>query len=320
MSKLLLDLTMDITKPKQGKGLSKALLEVHEKQLQPDTYPLSASIMSYLKKLEANPVLINAGTFLSKGEMKDLNQAYDVTDINQSPKKGPVMAEEVLVPRNIPSFPKPDTEPASDLNILVEGHKPDETIYIPLTSSPAKKSGVAAKRTDTHHQVPKKLDCNFGMVDSKQPSRFGVVDNTQVFSELYDSHSPKNTTENKLEARVRTAKLERDSAQVQPKGITNEAAKEIFYNPDRRQPGKFFCDPISHRKGSIQKTGTGISATDSSLSTFDCMSRKSEWTVSSFSTFTSQDENDFKNGLAALDANIARLQKTLQRSLEKTSL
>ncbi|XP_054985382.1 coiled-coil domain-containing protein 14 [Sorex araneus] len=39
---------------------------------------------------------------------------------------------------------------------------------------------------------------------------------------------------------------------------------------------------------------------------------QSDWSISSFSTFTSRDEQDFRTGLAALDANIARLQKSLQ--------
>ncbi|XP_055982463.1 coiled-coil domain-containing protein 14 [Sorex fumeus] len=39
---------------------------------------------------------------------------------------------------------------------------------------------------------------------------------------------------------------------------------------------------------------------------------RSDWSVSSFSTFTSRDERDFRAGLAALDASIARLQQSLQ--------
>lgn len=52
-------------------------------------------------------------------------------------------------------------------------------------------------------------------------------------------------------------------------------------------------------------------------SAFDVMSATSDWSIASFSTFTSHDEQDFRNGLAALDANIAKLQRTLQSSVKK---
>nr|XP_037859353.1 coiled-coil domain-containing protein 14 isoform X5 [Chlorocebus sabaeus] len=56
----------------------------------------------------------------------------------------------------------------------------------------------------------------------------------------------------------------------------------------------------------------GNTVCDGSVFTSDLMS---DWSISSFSTFTSRDEQDFRNGLAALDANIARLQKSLRTGL-----
>ncbi|XP_062972739.1 coiled-coil domain-containing protein 14 isoform X2 [Elgaria multicarinata webbii] len=321
MSKLLSDLTMDTAKRKQERGLSKALLEIHEKQLQSDAYPLSDSIMSYLKKLETDPVLINTEPLLSKCEIKQPNQVHEIKAAEQSPQKSPVVAEEIVAPRNVFTFLKSNVEAASNSSTLVvEGHEPDETIYIPLSSSPSQKSATAAERnTDTHREVPQRLDCDFELADSKQPNRFGVLGNTEAFDKFHGSCSPKTTVENKSEMMGRIAKLEGERHRMQPKEITNGAAKVISDNPDRLQPDKFLYTPISHHKESMQKKGTGISAPESSFSTFDWMSGKSEWTTSSFSTFTSRDEEDFKNGLAALDANIARLQKTLQSSLKKTS-
>nr|XP_056717132.1 coiled-coil domain-containing protein 14 [Euleptes europaea] len=311
MSKLLSDLTMD-TKPKPGKSLSKALLEIHEKQLQPDMYPLSASIISYLKNVETNPVQVNTEP-LSKGEMNEADQKNDRA-AEHSPQKSPV-AQAVLAPTNTFTFLKPDSEAASDLSTLVGGDKPDETIYIPLTSSPSRRS--AAGRCSRSVQDPKNIDPDFGLADSKQPSRFGMLGEAKGFDKFSGICTLKKTVENKSESMERTAELEGRRPQMQPKEITNGAAKEILDNPDRLQPDKFFYTPISHCKGNVQKKGTGISAPDSSFSTFDCLSKKSEWTISSFSTFTSQDEEDFKNGLAALDANIARLQETLQNNLTK---
>ncbi|XP_033018768.1 coiled-coil domain-containing protein 14 isoform X1 [Lacerta agilis] len=317
MSKLLSDLTVDTAKPKQERSLSKALLEIHEKQLQADTYPLSDSVMSYLKKLETSPIL--AEPVLPKSEMTIPDQGYDMRATEDPPQNSPV-AGEIVAPKSF-AFLKPEVEAASNSSTLVEGHGPDETIYIPLSSSPSQKPAAAAeRRTDTQCQVPPKRDCNFGLANSKQPIRFGMLgNNAKAVDKLYGSLSPKKTAENKSESKGKTAKLEGGRRQMQPKEITNEAAKMISDDPDGLQPDKFFYASIPHQKGNTQKKAPSISVPDSSFSTFDWMSGKSEWTISSFSTFTSRDEEDFKNGLAALDANIARLQKTLQNSLKKTA-
>ncbi|XP_053100913.1 coiled-coil domain-containing protein 14 isoform X2 [Hemicordylus capensis] len=315
MSKLLSDLTMDTAKPKQEKSLSKALLEIHEKQLQPDLiHPLSACVMSYLKKLETDPVVINS-EHLSMGEGKESNQVYDKTTAEQTPPKSPVMVGDIVDPTSMFTLLQPDVEGASDSSTLIEGHKPDETIYIPLTSGQSNKP-AAEWRTGTQHQVSKRLDHDFRLADSKQPDRVGIRSDAKFSNKFCGSYSPK-TVENKSEA-MRSAKLENEKLHIQPKEITNGAAKEILDNPDRLQPDKFFYAPILHQKGNGQKKAPGISTPDSSFSTFDRMSGKSEWTISSFSTFTSQDEEDFKTGLAALDANIARLQRTLQNNLKIT--
>ncbi|KAL8183170.1 UNVERIFIED_CONTAM: hypothetical protein K2H54_021373 [Gekko kuhli] len=314
MSKLLSDLTVD-TKPKPGKSLSKALLEIHEKQLQTDTYPLSASIMSYLQNVETDPVQVNMEP-LSKGETKEADQMDDRA-AERPPRKSPPGAQAVLAPANTFTCLKADMETASDLSTLVGGDKLDETIYIPLTSSPSKRLAAAPERCGMSLQDPKNLDPDFGLADSKWAGRSGVLGKAKVFNKFSGSCTLKKSVENKSENMERTVKLEGKRPQTQPKEITNGAAKEILDNPGRLQPDKFFYTPISNCKGNVWKKGIGISAPDSSFSTFDCFSKKSEWTISSFSTFTSQDEEDFKNGLAALDANIARLQKTLQNNLTK---
>ncbi|XP_077176545.1 coiled-coil domain-containing protein 14 isoform X2 [Paroedura picta] len=313
MSKLLSDLTVD-SKPKPGKSLSKALLEIHEKQLQPDVYPLSASIMNYLHNVETDPVQVNTEPH-SKAEMKEADQMDDRA-AECSPQKPSPVAQAVLTPTNAFTFLKPDMEANSDLGTVV-GDKLDETIYVPLTSSPSKRLVVAAERCGMFLQDPKNFDPDLGLADSEWSSRFGVLGEAKVFDKFSGSCTLKKTVENKSENMGMTAKLEGKRPQPQPKEITNGAAKEILDNSGRLRPDKFFYAPISHCKGNVQKKGIGISAPDSSFSTFDYLSKKSEWTISSFSTFTSKDEEDFKNGLAALDANIARLQKTLQNNLTK---
>lgn len=308
MSKLLSDLSVDTAKPKQERGLSKALLEIHEKQLQSDSiYPLSASVISYLKNLEIDPVQMNTEHDLPKSGMKNPTQFYNVKAAVPSPPKNPVRAEEPLHSR---SLLQPNIEGSSDSSTLIEEYKPDETIYIPLTSSQTKKPATH-QRSDMH---PQKHESD----NSKQPNRCGMVSETKVFNKLSSSYGPIQALEHKSETARTTAKLEGEMFQMQPKAKINGTAKVILDNPDRLESDRCVREFISHQEGNMLKKGFGISTPESSVSTSDGLSRKSEWTLSSFSTFTSRDEEDFKNGLAALDANIARLQKTLQNSLNRT--
>ncbi|XP_034278853.1 coiled-coil domain-containing protein 14 isoform X1 [Pantherophis guttatus] len=308
MSKLLSDLTGDMVKPRQVSSLSKALLEIHEKQLQPDAYPLSDSIINYLKKLEMDPVLTSMEPLLSEGEIQEPKQVFDVRADEHPAQESQVVAEETVASRNLSVFQKLDAEAASCLSTL-GGPELDETIYIPLSSSPSQKPVTTTERKTVIQQnpIPHKLECG-----SKQPSKVGMLSNTKIGDKFYGSFGRKMTVENKSETLGRIEKLESERLQMQPKERSNGSANVILNNPDRLQPDKH----CYAQKGNGQKN-PGISASDSSFSTLDWMSGKSEWTISSFSTFTSRDEEDFKNGLAALDANIARLQKTLQNSLKK---
>ncbi|XP_032074299.1 coiled-coil domain-containing protein 14 isoform X3 [Thamnophis elegans] len=308
MSKLLSDLTGDMVKPRQVSSLSKALLEIHQKQLEPNAYPLSDSIINYLKKLEMVPVLTNMEPFLNEGGMKEPKEVLDLRADEHPAQESQMVVEETVTSRNLPVFQKLDAEAASCLSTL-GSHELDETIYIPLSSSPSQKPVTATETKTVIHQnsIPHKLEC-----DSKQPSKAGMLSSTKTGDKFYGSFGQKMTVENKSETLGKIEKLESERLQMQSKERTNGSANVILNNPDRLQPDKH----CYAQKGNGQKN-PGISAADSSFSTLDWMSGKSEWTISSFSTFTSRDEEDFKNGLAALDANIARLQKTLQNSLKK---
>ncbi|XP_066521464.1 coiled-coil domain-containing protein 14 [Hoplias malabaricus] len=55
---------------------------------------------------------------------------------------------------------------------------------------------------------------------------------------------------------------------------------------------------------------------ENTLSSCDIKSLASEWSVNSWSTFNTRDEQDFQKGLAALDASIASLQRTLKADLK----
>ncbi|XP_053353806.1 coiled-coil domain-containing protein 14 isoform X1 [Clarias gariepinus] len=59
------------------------------------------------------------------------------------------------------------------------------------------------------------------------------------------------------------------------------------------------------------------SAYENSFYSCDLKSLVSEWSVNSGSTFNTRDEQEFRNGLAALDASIASLQRTLKADLKR---
>uniref|UniRef100_A0A8C3S9E2 Coiled-coil domain containing 14 n=1 Tax=Chelydra serpentina TaxID=8475 RepID=A0A8C3S9E2_CHESE len=291
MAKLLSDLTVDHVRHRPEKGLTKSLLEDYEKQMKPNPFPVSTSIMSYLKKLETDQILTNIELKFSNktGELEMPGLACEKFVAEGCNKKSTLLAEEITARRILPTLSKQDTETISDSGTLIEEeYKLDETIYIPLTSSASKKqSSISERKMCAQHQVSvasKKLDYNCGK----------TIENTETTG--------------------KTTELEGDRLVVRPKEITG-TAKDFIDKSDRPQSDKYLYTCMPHQKENLQKKGTEMS--DSSFSTFDCMSGKSEWSMSSFSTFTSRDEEDFKNGLAALDANIARLQRTLQTGIMK---
>ncbi|XP_043360890.1 coiled-coil domain-containing protein 14 isoform X4 [Dermochelys coriacea] len=143
---------------------------------------------------------------------------------------------------------------------------------------------------------------------------FGMLDDKKIFDKINGGYDLRKTIENTSETSGKTTELEGDKLLVRPKEIIG-TAKDFTDKSARPPSDKYLYTCMPHQKENFQKKGTEMS--NSSFCTFDCMSGKSEWSMSSFSTFTSRDEEDFKNGLAALDANIARLQRTLQTGIMK---
>ncbi|NXF75194.1 CCD14 protein, partial [Sclerurus mexicanus] len=320
MAKLLSDLTEDNVRPKPEKALSKSLLEDHEKQMQPELFPGITSVMTYLKKLEMDHILIDTDLqFANKsGEVEMQNLAYEKFAAEGSKINSTFTEEATLVPRILQTSLNQDAETISDSGtVLDDQNKLDETIYIPLTSSASKKQQPGSERNGVLPQsrgACKTLDyCE--LPNSVQQCGCELTKDPTVLDKLSAGYSAKKTVENTLEVTGDKAKPEGDKVQVRPKVIPSGAAKDFTDKPDQPQPGTYprvsmpFPAEICQRKGSRR--------TDFSCISFDGLSGRSERSVSSFSTFTSRDEEDFKNSLAALDANIARLQRTLQSNIRK---
>ncbi|KAM6079489.1 coiled-coil domain-containing protein 14 isoform 2-T2 [Theristicus caerulescens] len=321
MTKLLSDLTVDNIRPKLEKGLSKSLLEDHEKQMQPDLFPGSTSVMTYLKKLEMDPILTDPELQFSNksGELEMRNLAYEKfaaerSKINSTFPEGGTSAPGILL-----TSLKHDAETVSDSGTLLDDqNKLDETVYIPLTSSASKKQQPISERTGVLPQsrgACKMLDYHCELSNSVQQNGCEIAKDPTIQDKLSAGYSVKKTMENAVEVTGDKVKPEGDKVQTRPKGAPSGAAKDFTGKPDQRQTGTYPHIPMLFPKEISQKKGSEI-AGFSSIS-FDDISGKSEWSASSFSTFTSRDEEDFKNSLAALDANIAKLQRTLQNSIMK---
>uniref|UniRef100_A0A8C8SIK8 Coiled-coil domain containing 14 n=1 Tax=Pelusios castaneus TaxID=367368 RepID=A0A8C8SIK8_9SAUR len=319
MAKLLSDLTVDNVRQRPGRGLTKSLLEDYEKQLKPNPFPVSTSIMSYLNKLESDQILTN-----TEPQFSDKNGVLEMPGLDceklvaeGSHKRSTLLVEEIT-PRILPTLSKQDAETVSDSGTLIEEeHKLDDTIYIPLTSSASKKQpSISERRMCAHHQVTvasKKLDYNCGLSDSQKRNGFGMLNDKSIFDKFSGGCDLRKTVENTSESTEKTTELEGDRLIQRPKEIIG-ATEDFIDKSERPQSDKYLYTCMPCQKENFQKMSE---MSDSSFSPFDCMSGKSEWSTSSFSTFTSRDEEDFKNGLAALDANIARLQRTLQAGIMK---
>ncbi|KFR16612.1 Coiled-coil domain-containing protein 14, partial [Opisthocomus hoazin] len=321
MAKLLSDLTVDNIRPKPEKGLSKSLLEDHEKQMQPDPFPGSTSVMTYLKKLEMDHILIDTELQFSNksGELEVQNLAYEKLYAERSKINSTFSEEGKSTPRRPPALLKQDAETASDSGTLLdEQNKLDETVYIPLTSSASKKQLPMSERGSVlpHGRgASKMLDYHCELSNSVQQNGGEISKDPTVLDKLSAGYSVKKAVENTLEVTGDKVSPEGDKVQTRPKGTPGGAAKGCADKPDQPQPRTYPRIPMLFPAEISQKKGSEIA--DFSSISFDDVSGKSDWSASSFSTFTSRNEEEFKNSLAALDANIARLQRTLQSSTMK---
>ncbi|KAM9548669.1 coiled-coil domain-containing protein 14 isoform 2-T2 [Guaruba guarouba] len=320
MAKLLSDLTADNIRPKPEKGLSKSLLEDYEKQMQPDPFPGSTSVITYLKKLETDHILTDTEPQFSNkiGELETQNLACEKLAVEGN-KINSAFSEGASTPRIRLTSLKQDAETASDSGTLLDDqNKLDETVYIALTSSASMKHQPAPGRTGVQPQSrgsSKMLDYHCEVSNSVLQNGCEISKDPTVLDKLSSGCNVKKTMENSFEVIGDKVKPEGEKVQMRPAGIPNGAAEDFTDKLGQPQPGRYPCIPMLFLKEISQKKSSEI-ADFSSISFVD-ISGKSEWSASSYSTFTSRDEEDFKNSLAALDANIAKLQRTLQNSMMK---
>ncbi|XP_026962586.1 coiled-coil domain-containing protein 14 isoform X3 [Sagmatias obliquidens] len=302
MAKLLSDLSMDTARFKSGSNLTKSLLNIYEKQPQHDRIPAHTSIMSYLNKLEPVHTIITRSEPLSTINNEE-NTMPDRPYENVLPSEGPQHTNarnmEASAPGIIPALSKQDSDEESEITTLIEDEcNLDKTIYIPFARSTSKKKSPLSKRLSLQLQIsvapPQMVS---GLVAEKE--------NKLCAPGVCSSSKEEGVAPEKLS---RTADME----DKQLLRIIKEAIRKI--PPATEEPEELAAchGPSTCQNSSIQVKSSAVS--DGSFLNSDLTS---DWSTS-FSTFTSRDEQDFQNGLAALDANIARLQKSLRTGLLET--
>ncbi|XP_038600373.1 coiled-coil domain-containing protein 14 isoform X2 [Tachyglossus aculeatus] len=242
MAKLLSELSMDSRCPeaKAEPRLTRALLEVHTQQSPPDPSPACASVMSFLRQLDAaGPASSRAGWH---------------------------------------------SEVAGDLGDPAHGL--DETMYLSLPrEGPGSGGGARPVPPDSAG-----LDNSRGTASSRKPDAPWTGPDATPASEW-----------------VRAA----TGADAQLLLSMKEAIAHVP-SPGERPPGPKGAGPPRAPGLCERAPASAPGGPDPNFPT-----GRSEWSVSSFSTFMSLDEQDFRAGLAALDANIARLQLALRTGLAR---
>ncbi|XP_033066883.1 coiled-coil domain-containing protein 14 isoform X5 [Trachypithecus francoisi] len=304
MAKLLSDLSVDSARCKPGNNLTKSLLNIHDKQLQHDPAPAHTSIMSYLNKLETNYSFTHSEPLstIKNEETIEPDKPYENVLSSRSPQNSNTRGmEKVSAPGDISALSKQDSDEGSETMALIEDeHNLDNTIYIPFARSTSEKKSSLSKRLSPQPQIraaTAQLVSNSGLAVSGKENK--------LCTPVVCSSSTKET-EDAPEKLSRAS----DMKDTQLLNKIKEAIGKIPAATKEPEEQTACHGPSCCLSNSLQLKGNTVC--DGSVFTSDLIS---DWSISSFSTFTSRDEQDFRNGLAALDANIARLQKSLRTGL-----
>ncbi|XP_043847010.1 coiled-coil domain-containing protein 14 isoform X2 [Dromiciops gliroides] len=321
MTQLLTDLSMDSTLYKPEEMFNRSLLDTHEKHLQHKHSPPRIST-GYLKKLENKQIYTHTESQFLKEDRKE--RVPDVPYENflnpEVCKHKTSGSSNELDFGTLPYHSNVLSEVGSETDTLIddEYRLNDETIYLPFAVSSSKKKSTPKRISPLpqNNVSNSKLSGNSGIPGSEkqnellQPiSLFVSSEDTEAgFEKFPNTSSLKRETEVEPE-NIRAVNVEDEQLLMKIKEVISKIPAD-FVEKASGHHNTLTCQTAN----SLLKDST---LCDYSFLNSDLMSRMSDWSMSSLSSFTSHDEQDFRNGLAALDANITRLQKTLQTGVLK---
>lgn len=184
------------------------------------------------------------------------------------------------------------------LTVIEDGCNVDSTVYIPFARNTSKKHSPLCKRLSPQ---PKLSVAAAQLVSGSAQTSKG---------ESKPRAPAVCSSRNEAEDAPGDLSSTYDTEDVQLLRKIKEAIGKIPAAAEHAKEQATHHGPSAHPSPGVPVKGSIVP--DSSFLNSDLMS---DWSISSFSTFTSHDEQDFRNGLAALDANIARLQKSLKTGL-----
>ncbi|XP_067843567.1 coiled-coil domain-containing protein 14 isoform X2 [Heptranchias perlo] len=320
MARLLSDLSIDCVKAKPASRLTRNLLQEYEKQLQ--DVPGLSSVTAYLKNLDTNSELDTQALSLPCKRPESEPQTIPVQPCLTSAAIG-TYQNNGLSAKSLPTrFSRYSAETESHITREHEDSKLDETTYIPLVGNATKQENEHERRKCIPPQSnmgSKKLHYDIGSSCNRlvvMPCTLDGLEKPEkvVPEELPITHKLREKTAARdCSSKMGVAVAENNQIQMRFSDITSTDF------PDNRtslpKSSLDLCTSLPHRRNRPQLHKDRVSAVDSSFSSIDYISIKSDWSMSSVSSFNSRDEQEFRNSLAALDANIARLQNSLQADL-----
>ncbi|XP_062906193.1 coiled-coil domain-containing protein 14 isoform X5 [Mobula hypostoma] len=306
MERLLSDLSMDFVK--STSRLTRNHLQEYERHLQDD--PCLSSVAAYLKNLSTNSVQ----------DTPALSLPYKVPESDQcsTPVQPNLIAVAARISPNNSLSGKSSPSSFSTYRPQIESHiikyedsNLDETTYIPLVSNASKQGNepVREECISVESHIRSNVlrndggdSCN-GLVimpchDELEKPEMVIAEEISIPDKLKEKTIPRGCSSD-------LGASKNNHIQTRPLDSIIGLSK----------PNLDSWTTTALRNGPQLQNDT-VSAVDSSFSSIDYRYKKSNCSVSSFSSFNSWDEQNFRNSLAALDANIARLQKSLQADIE----
>ncbi|XP_068921060.1 coiled-coil domain-containing protein 14 isoform X2 [Petaurus breviceps papuanus] len=321
MTQLLTNLSVDNTLYKPDKMLTRSLLDIHERHLQHKQSPPRYST-SHLKKLENDQMYTHTESPFLKEYRKGKVPVVPYENFLKPEvfkHKPPGSANELDL--GTPSYhSKILSEVGSETDTLIddESRLNDETIYLPFAVSSSKKKSTPERISALPQNIVSnsELSGNGGIPGSAKPNEFLKPISLFVSSEDTKASLEKFPNMSSLKSETQAV-----SEKIREVNVEDEQLLMKIKDAISKIPTNFVDKSTGHCNTLTCQTATSLlknsALCDYSFLNSDLMSRMSDWSVSSLSSFTSHDEQDFRNDLAALDANITRLQKTLQTGMLK---